>query len=146
MSSITVFRLLFDVMSSISVFRLMFVLLSLGYCLMFLPSLGTLSFNRVSSYFIQVSCTDDIDPSVSSSSVEVRLKANSPPTFTDPVGGGSGEFRSCACVCVCVCVCVCARARACVCLCVYVRVCLCVCVYGGRGGCQDSLLVRAPDS
>ena len=64
---------------------------------MFLPSVGTLSLNRVSSYFLQVSCTDDIDPAVSTSFVEVRLKANSPPTFTDPVGGGSGEFKS---VCV----------------------------------------------
>ena len=59
--------------------------------------MGSLDLNRVSSYFAQVTCTDDVDPDVSTTSIEVRVKANSPPTFTDPASGlgesGSGAVQ-----------------------------------------------------
>ncbi|XP_076456367.1 protocadherin-like protein [Babylonia areolata] len=68
-----------------------------GYCLMFTPDLGRLHYDGVTSYIVQVTCTDDVESEVSSRIVDVQLIANSAPVFTTPgPRGASFEIKHAA--------------------------------------------------
>ncbi|XP_059145720.1 protocadherin Fat 4-like [Physella acuta] len=53
------------------------------YCLFFLPTEGSLIYAVASGYSLKVACTDDLEP-VSTSSMTVTIKSNSPPYFDPP--------------------------------------------------------------
>lgn len=51
------------------------------FCLVFMPSMGSLNFKSVSSYILTIQCTDDKDPP-ENASIEVRIIGNNPPRFS----------------------------------------------------------------